>query len=306
MFGEKHKKEMPILGMLGLGGGVGSNLVGGGVAPDGTMKFAMFGGGGSGGAWLGMGGGGGGYIEEDEDFSKDVAYPFSVGAAGATPGPGPSTPGANRGNSGGNTTFTTNSGVFTAYGGGGGGAINPSIVNNRRGIPGGSGGGGFDPASPPGEGLGNMVTGTTNPAQASPPQPKTLSRVQGYNGGNGAAGDGTGSGGGGAGGAGTGASVPTGGPGGSAVTITNFGPHNGDGVMTNETAKNATGYANGGGGVREAGYPGGAATAGLLLIRVPDAFDTSLSNPSGANQVVTGGYRYIRLTQPGTITFVDA
>ena len=29
MFSEKHKKEMPFLGMLGMGGGVGSNLVGG-------------------------------------------------------------------------------------------------------------------------------------------------------------------------------------------------------------------------------------------------------------------------------------
>ena len=29
MFGEKHKKEMPLLGMLGMGGGVGSNLSGG-------------------------------------------------------------------------------------------------------------------------------------------------------------------------------------------------------------------------------------------------------------------------------------
>ena len=33
MFSEKHKKEMPFLGMLGMGGGIGSNLVaGGGVA----------------------------------------------------------------------------------------------------------------------------------------------------------------------------------------------------------------------------------------------------------------------------------
>ena len=29
MFCEKHKKESPILGMLGMGGGAGSNLVGG-------------------------------------------------------------------------------------------------------------------------------------------------------------------------------------------------------------------------------------------------------------------------------------
>ena len=31
MFSEKHKKEMPLLGMFGMGGGVASNLVGGPV-----------------------------------------------------------------------------------------------------------------------------------------------------------------------------------------------------------------------------------------------------------------------------------
>jgi hypothetical protein len=132
---EKHKKESPFLSVLGLGGGIGSNLVGSaGAAVAGTLKFALFGGGGSGGAWLGMGGGGGGYVEEDEDFSKDVAYPFSVGAAGATPAAGPSPPGANRGNPGGDTTFTTNSGVFTAYGGGGGGAWSSTGGNGGSGI----------------------------------------------------------------------------------------------------------------------------------------------------------------------------
>ena len=326
---EKHKKESPFLSVLGLGGGVGSKLVGGGgIVSDGTMTFALFGGGGSGGGWGGGGGGGGGYVEEDEGFSKSTPYAFTIGAAGATPGPGPSTPELNhKGNDGGNTTLVTNSGTFTAYGGGGGNSVPQGI--NGLGGPGGSGGGGYNPSSPPGGGLGNAVTGTTNPAQASPPQPKVLSRVQGYPGGDGAAGDGMFSGGGGANGAGSNASPSQGGNGGGAVTTTNFGPHNGtyggggggsathglpggtgggsagDGVMTNETAKNASGYANGGGGTREAGHPGGAATAGLILIRVPDAFDTSITN-GGANQVVTGGYRYIRLTAPGTITFVDA
>lgn len=323
-----NKKEAPLLGLQGLGGGLGFLAGGGGIVPDGTMKFAMFGGGGSGGGWGGGGGGGGGYIEEDEGFSKSTPYAFTIGAAGATPGPGPSTPEANhKGNDGGNTTLVTNSGTFTAYGGGGGNSVPQGI--NGLGNPGGSGGGGYNPSSPPGAGLGNAVTGTTNPAQASPPQPKVLSRVQGYPGGDGAAGDGMFSGGGGANGAGSNASASQGGNGGGAVTTTNFGPHNGtyggggggcathgapggtgggsagDGVMTNQTAKNASGYANGGGGTREAGHPGGAATAGLILIRVPDAFDTSITN-GGANQVVTGGYRYIRLTAPGTITFVDS
>ena len=46
-------------------------------------------------------------------------------------------------------------------------------------------------------------------------------------------------------------------------------------------------------------------TAGLILIRVPDAFNTTITN-GGSNQVVTGGYRYIRLTSPGTIKFIDS
>ena len=230
---EKHKKESPILSMLGVGGGIGSKLVGSaGAAVAGTLKFALFGGGGSGGAWLGMGGGGGGYVEEDEDFSKDVAYPFSVGAAGATPAAGPSPPGANRGNPGGNTTFTTNSGVFTAYGGGGGNSVPQPL--NGLGNPGGSGGGGYNPSPPPsGGGLGNAVTGTTNPAQASPPQPKVLSRVQGYPGGSGTAGDGMMSGGGGANGAGLDGTGPNNGTaGGAAATQSD---------LSNATNRSATG-----------------------------------------------------------------
>ena len=40
MFSEKHKKEMPFLGLLGMGGGIGSNLVGGagGVDASGGTK----------------------------------------------------------------------------------------------------------------------------------------------------------------------------------------------------------------------------------------------------------------------------
>ena len=150
--------------------------------------------------------------------------------------------------------------------------------------------------SPPATGgSGNVVTGTTNPAQASPPQPQTLSRVQGYAGGT-KSGN-TGGGGGGAGGAGT--DGPNSG-GGSGITLTNFGPFNGtygaggggctsgsggspnagDGVSTNETAKNASGYANGGGGVREAGYVGGTGSAGIFVLRVPDSY--TITSPGGS------------------------
>lgn len=328
MFNEQHKKESPILGMLGLGGGIARAGGGGGPVEISGALFAMFGGGGSGGAWVGGGGGGGGYVEETVTLETKVAYPFTIGAAGATPDPGPSATNANVGNPGGNTTFSIppSSQTYYAYGGGGGGANGVTL-----GRPGGAGGGGFNPsAPPPGAGLGNRVGGPTNSttlADGSPPQPQPLSRVQGYDGGAGSAGDGMVAGGGGAGGAGSGATFAGGGPGGAAITLTNFGPLNGtyggggggaathglpggtgagdagNGVMTNETAKNAGGRANGGGGVREGGYVGGSATAGILLFRVPDAFTVSLSNPSGSNQAVTGGYRYISLTNPGTITF---
>ena len=56
--------------------------------------------------------------------------------------------------------------------------------------------------------------------------------------------------------------------------------------MTNETAKNASGYANGGGGVREAGHPGGAATAGIFVLRVPDAV-TITNSPLEAPLLLT-------------------
>ena len=289
--------------------------------------FAMFGGGGSGGAWVGGGGAGGGYVSETlDDIIKDTAFPFTIGAAGATPSSSVPPAGNGRGNSGGNSTFGGPWGTYTAYGGGGGGGNGQASTPVGPGIPGGSGGGaGGGSYNPKFGGVGDRQTGTNNSAdtgQGSPytgPQGNTGGLSQGDSGG----------GGGGAGGAGGNGDGSNGGSGGSAVTTTDFGPLNGtfggggggclhgggnagagggnagDGVNTNDSSKNATGYANGGGGVREAGYAGGAATGGIMLIRVPDAYDTTIVN-GGAHQVVNGGYRYIRLTAPGTITFIDA
>ena len=49
MLGEWFKKEMPLLGMLGMGGGIGSNLAGGGaevtggtLVEDGNTKYHVF------------------------------------------------------------------------------------------------------------------------------------------------------------------------------------------------------------------------------------------------------------------------
>jgi hypothetical protein len=316
-----NKKEKPLLGLQGSGGGLGY-LAPKGVASGGNALFAMFGGGGSGGGWMGGGGGGGGYVEETDSLQTGVSYSIGIGAAGGTPSPGPSSPEENhRGKDGGNTTFVTASGTYTAYGGGGGHSV--PAATNGAGRPGGSGGAGYNPSPSPG--LGNKVTGTTNPAQASPPQPKVLSRVQGYNGGGVAAGDGATGGGGGAGGAGADATLSSGGNGGNAVALSNFGPaHNGiyggggggaatggipggtgggnagDGVMTSQTAKNATGYANGGGGVREAGHAGGSATAGIFILRVPDAY--TITSPGGTITNPGDGYKYLQRTSSGSVT----
>jgi len=283
-----------------------------------TVKFAMFGGGGAGGAWVGGGGAGGGYVEEDAPLILDVSYAVTIGGGGAAPAPGP--PAADGlGNPGGNTTFVTADGTFTAYGGGGGGGNGQASAPVGPGRPGGSGGGmGAGSYSPATVGLGNKVTGSTNPAQASPPQPQTLSRVQGYDGGT-KSGT-TGGGGGGAGGAGT--DGPNSG-GGSAITLTNFGPFNGtygaggggcssgsggspnagDGVSTNETAKNASGYANGGGGVREAGYVGGTGSAGIFVLRVPTSY--TISSPGGSTSTANG-YNYLQRTSNGNVTVSEA
>ena len=93
MFGEKHKKEMPLLGMFGMGGGIASNLVSGSasavkatggtaVQPGNGYVYHVFtssgaivadgadvnncdwlvvAGGGAGGPYFGGGGGAGGY-----------------------------------------------------------------------------------------------------------------------------------------------------------------------------------------------------------------------------------------------------
>ena len=73
--------------------------------------------------------------------------------------------------------------------------------------------------------------------------------------------------------------------------------------MTNQTAKNATGYANGGGGVREAGHPGGTGSAGIFVLRVPDAI--TISSPGG-NISNAGSYNYLQRTTPGNVSFSDA
>jgi len=152
MFDKFFTKQSPLLGALGLGGGIASAGGGGlsvsggnvdGLAPgngyiyhtftspgtltiSGSSDFEILvvaggGGGGSDGSGAGGGGGGGGGVVYATSVPlSSGAYPISVGDAGA------------KATSGGDSTFHT---FFTAKGGGGSGAYN---VN---GSPGGSGGG---------------------------------------------------------------------------------------------------------------------------------------------------------------------
>jgi hypothetical protein len=159
MFDRWFKKETPLLGMLGMGGGAGSNLVGGVASPvhsasgatifdvvsDGRaviqfntpgsitfdtsmsgkdLRIILVGGGGGGSSGNAGGGGGGGMIEITASTLSAGTYPVSIGDGGGNGNPLAA--------SGSNSTFGPG---LTAYGGGGGGN-QPANAS-----PGGSGGG---------------------------------------------------------------------------------------------------------------------------------------------------------------------
>ena len=124
----------------------------------------MFGGGGSGAGWVGGGGGGGGYVEESIPIETGVTYTVAIGAVIHQDQDHRS--GNGLGNDGGNTTFATPGGTFTAYGGGGGGGNGQATASVGPGRPGGSGGGmGAGSYSPATVGLGNKVTDPTQHKQ---------------------------------------------------------------------------------------------------------------------------------------------
>ena len=197
MFNEKHKKESPILGMLGMGGGIARSVVSGGAevtggsiqtpgngykyhvfshpnsdnlqvstAPDSfVVDILMVGGGGSGGtfspsrAGSGGGGGGGGVVHFVNLPLADGTYPVSVGDGGTGV-----TAYSTNGNPGGDTTFVHPSGTVSAYGGGGGGANGNPFTDPASGS---GGGAGSHRNSPP---SGETFTGDTA-QKASVPSP---------------------------------------------------------------------------------------------------------------------------------------
>jgi hypothetical protein len=297
-----------------------------------TIEYLIIGGGGgSGGCWSsipgGGGGGAGGVVGGVANVILGSNITVSIGAGGSA---GPAGTGEAAGN-GGNTSI---SGMmnFIAIGGGGGASVNSSLPGQ-----GGSGGGAgaYQSATPWSPGntsiqIASVGYGLGNNGGNS--------YIVGY--GIGAAGGGGGGSGepggnayyatGGNGGNGTslynailyGASAGTnvngiyyiaaGGGGGGAVAGGGF-PGlggNGFGAYNSNTAVGVSAAINTGSGAGGAGnsFSGSSATggtggSGLFIIRYPDKYADPVSNTGSPNVYVTGGYKYYKFLQSGSIKF---
>jgi len=166
------------------------------VNRSGRVDIVAVGGGGGGGtgelrpspAFYSAGGGGGaGGLYETMAFTLPVGdYEISIGAGGATPGPGNSfnlQPGTNRNGSPGTPTYISGPGITTiiAYGGGGGGGgwDGPPNVAGGRGSDGGSGGGSSNVQV---AGIGNRTTASAPTTGNSIPEYLLGHKVQGHSG----------------------------------------------------------------------------------------------------------------------------
>ena len=239
MLDKFSKKESPILGILGLGGGIaraaggadpidasgGSKTFSGSYtihtfsyptsdnfvvnSGEGECDILVIAGGGAGGSggvagWYGGGGGAGGYAYATGYSVAPGTYPISVGNGGSGNA-------GTRGSSGANSFFNLSGGsansIFCQGGGGGGDGQYPGISPDAPGYDGGNGGGSGShldsSSSTPG---GSAVQPAQNPGFSN----GTLEQY-GYAGGNeaGGTGDGRGGGGGGAGAAGQNSPGPT-------------------------------------------------------------------------------------------------
>lgn len=294
-----HKKESPILSMLGVGGGIGSNLIGssgpsisvsGGTAiPDGShtirvftspgtlsisggtldVEYLVVGGGGAGGAGGGPGGGGGGaggMLSGSGYTLPEADHTITIGGGGtyASPNTAPNASGSP----------SQLGSLLQAWGGGHGGQGN---INSTGGNGGSGGGGRSGDNSFPGTGSGGTGNRQTNTGTSVP--------TQGNPGGNSAPNGsctycGSGGGGGGAGGAGSNApDTRAGGAGGIGAPVTWMptdygtpGPNpgryfagGGGGSSRADSGNNwpiGTFAAGGAGGGGNGNGPGGPATAG--------------------------------------------
>jgi hypothetical protein len=273
-----------------------------------SVSYLLVGGGGGGGSERGAGGGAGGYLYNSETLAANSAISITVGNGGT---------GGNsaNGTSGESTVLSQDSTTRTALGGGYGarGLTGLFGLGATNGGSGGSGGGGsgYNPTGSGGAGtVGQGFAGGSGNGSDEP-----------YNGGSG----------GGAGGAGS-----TNGNGGtgisdalliaaSAGSIVNGTPYvgggGGAGVYQSNGGSGGSGGGGAGGGTNENGLPGetntggggggggnaangGSGGSGLAILRCSDTFTaTTTGSPT---VYVSGGYRYYKFTQNGTITFVTA
>jgi hypothetical protein len=272
-----------------------------------SLDYLLVGGGGGGGAARGGGGGAGGVLSSSRSVEVEAAISVNVGSGGAGTVFSPSSPATN----GSNSSLILPSETIVALGGGFGanGLLGLFTGTGMAGGSGGSGGGGsgYPPVGAGGSGtVGQGFAGGAGKGDGEP-----------YNGGSG----------GGAGGAGStgrdgavgisdaflvaasaGASVGgtpyVGGGGGAGVYQTNGGTggSGGGGTGGGTGVAGTAGAANtgGGGGGGGNGADGGSGGSGLVILRVADTFTgTTTGSPT---VYVTGGYRYYKFTQNGTIT----
>ena len=309
MFNEKHKKEMPLLGLLGMGGGIAR--AGGGAIVGASGAFAAWGGGGGGGQEGSYGGGGGAVVGSLTLAAGD--YTFIVGSKGCsfdspTSGFGgaPERQGNGGGGGGFSGIFAGNLTPFSFLGGGpnpdpspnrdtahaaaimlsgGGGAAGQEPASA---VGGGGGGGTNGDAGDPGQGGGGTQSagGTAGPGDAG--AGSAGSKLLGGFGGSASGGGGGGYYGGGSGGAQTGNGLEAGG-GGSGHINPSYGTAT---LTTGSPGKNSNGaaaatpspYYPGSAGVSGAGRPHSTrdSTAGAFIIGSYSGAAISVTPPGGS------------------------
>ncbi len=268
-----------------------------------SVSYLLVAGGGGGGGGRGGGGGAGGVLTGSGSIVGNQAVTVTVGSGGAAAA------------SGSNTNLPLIAGSVSAIGGGRGadGLIGLFTGSGMNGASGGSGGGGsgYNPTGSGGAGAENQ--GYAGGAGYGGGEP--------YGGGGGGGAGGVGQSGvkadGGvgvtnsmldateagvvvsgnryvAGGGGNGTYQNTPGTGGSGG--------GGDGGNTNQVGYDGINGTGGGGGGGGNGVGGGSGGSGLAIIRVADSI-TASSTTGSPSVYVTGGYRYYKFTQTGTITF---
>jgi hypothetical protein len=275
-----------------------------------SMNYLIVGGGGGGGGARGAGGGAGGVLSSSTSTPIGESLTVVVGAGGA--GSTNSVVSQNGENS---SVIVTDRSIVAIGGGGGADGLKGLFTGTgMAGNSGGSGGGGsgYNPTGSGGSGtIGQGFAGGSGNGSGEP-----------YNGGGGGGAGGAASNGSRDGGIGvsdtflaaTSAGVSVngisyvGGGGGAGVYQTNGGSGGsgggGDGGNTGVDGTAGAANTGGGGGGGGNGVGGGNGGSGIVILRVEDTF---IATTTGSPTVYTsGGYRYYKFTQNGTITFLTA